>query len=115
MTGNRQHRFRKAEVSVLLANSSPAKNIFALHYVLQVRCRPKKPVVLETEGLGPKLFHVKVIRLANRDIASAAELIVALARENKLATIIGEKTASRLLSARSVWPAPNFRIQIILS
>jgi carboxyl-terminal processing protease len=38
----------------------------------------------------------------NRHTASAAEMIVAFARENNLARIVGEKTAGKLLSATSV-------------
>ena len=38
----------------------------------------------------------------DRHTASAAEMIVAFARENNLARIAGEKTAGRLLSATSV-------------
>lgn len=72
----------------------------------------KKPIVLETEGLGPKPFHGNVVLLINRHTASAAEMIVAFARENKLATIIGEKTAGRLLSATSVKVGSGFRLAL---
>jgi len=46
----------------------------------------------------------------NRHTASAAEMIVAFARENQLATIVGEKTAGRLLSATSVKVGNGFRL-----
>jgi len=72
----------------------------------------KKPIVLETEGLGPKPFHGKIILLVNRHTASAAEMIVAFARENNLATVIGEKTAGRLLSATSVKVGNGFRLAL---
>jgi C-terminal processing protease CtpA/Prc len=62
----------------------------------------KTPIVLETEGLGSKAFHGRVTILVNRHTASAAEMIVAFARENNLAKIVGEKTAGKLLSATSV-------------
>ena len=62
----------------------------------------KKPIVLETEGLGPKPFHGRITLLVDRHTASAAEMIAAFARENRLATIMGEDTAGRLLSATSV-------------
>lgn len=39
-------------------------------------------------------------------------LIVAFARENHLATIIGEKTAGRLLSATSVKVGKGFRLAL---
>jgi C-terminal processing protease CtpA/Prc len=72
----------------------------------------KKPIVLETEGLGPKPFHGRIALLVDRHTASAAEMIVAFARENNLATIIGEKTAGRLLSATSVKVGKGFRLAL---
>jgi C-terminal processing protease CtpA/Prc len=70
----------------------------------------KKPIVLQTEGLGEKPFHGRVALLVNRHTASAAEMIVAFARENQLAIIVGEKTAGRLLSATSVKVGNGFRL-----
>lgn len=72
----------------------------------------KKPVVLESEGLGPKPFHGRIVLLVDRHTASAAEMIVAFARENRLAMIIGEKTAGRLLSATSVKVGQGFRLAL---
>ncbi len=70
----------------------------------------KKPIVLQTEGLGERPFHGRVVLLVNRHTASAAEMIVAFARENQLATIVGEKTAGRLLSATSAKVGNGFRL-----
>jgi C-terminal processing protease CtpA/Prc len=72
----------------------------------------KTPIVLETEGLGRKDFHGKVILLVDRHTASAAEMIVAFARENNLARIVGENTAGRLLSATSVKVGQGFRLAL---
>lgn len=72
----------------------------------------RKPIVLETEGLGPQPFHGRIALLVDRHTASAAEMIVAFARENKLATIVGEKTAGRLLSATSVKVGNGFRLAL---
>ena len=72
----------------------------------------KKPIVLESEGLGPKPFHGRMALLVDRHTASAAEMIVAFARENNFATIIGEKTAGRLLSATSVNVGKGFRLAL---
>ena len=47
-----------------------------------------------------------------RTETSAAEMIVAFAPENNLATIIGEKTAGRLLSATSVRVGNGFRLAL---
>jgi C-terminal processing protease CtpA/Prc len=72
----------------------------------------KTPIVLETEGLGRKEFHGRVTLLVNRHTASAAEMIVAFARENKLARIIGERTAGKLLSATSVNVGHRYRLAL---
>ena len=72
----------------------------------------KKSIVLETEGLGEKPFHGRIALLVDRHTASAAEMIVAFARENNLATIVGEKTAGRLLSATSVKIGKGFRLAL---
>jgi C-terminal processing protease CtpA/Prc len=72
----------------------------------------KKPVVLETEGLGTQPFHGRIVLLVDRHTASAAEMIVAFARENNLATVVGEKTAGRLLSATSVKVGNGFRLAL---
>jgi len=57
-----------------------------------------KSIVVVTEGLGPKKFHGHIVILVNQHTASAAEIVAAFAQENGLATIVGEKTAGRLLS-----------------
>ena len=88
------------------------KNLWLLALRFAGPMLAKKPIVLETEGLGPKPFHGRVTLLVNRHTASAAEMIVAFARENKLATIIGEKTAGRLLSATSVKVGNGFRLAL---
>jgi carboxyl-terminal processing protease len=72
----------------------------------------KKPIVLQTEGLSHKPFHGKIVLLVDRHTASAAEMIVAFARENNLARIVGEKTAGRLLSATSVAVGQGFRLAL---
>ena len=72
----------------------------------------KSPVVLEAEGLGYRSFHGKIALLVDRHTASAAEMIVAFARENHLATIVGESTAGRLLSATSVKVGYGYRLAL---
>jgi carboxyl-terminal processing protease len=85
-------------------------------WLLALRYAPmlvkKSPIVLETEGLGNKPFHGRVILLVDRHTASAAEMIVAFARENSLATIVGEKTAGRLLSATSAKVGYGYRLAL---
>ena len=80
------------------ARPSPSSGSGSTQPLLRAR---KLLVVLESEGLGGQSFHSRIVLLVNRHTASAAEMIVAFARENGLATIIGEKTAGRLLSRKS--------------
>jgi C-terminal processing protease CtpA/Prc len=63
-------------------------------------------------GETSKGFHGRVSLLVDRHTASAAEMIVAFARENNLARIVGEKTAGRLLSATSVKVGQGFRLAL---
>ena len=58
-------------------------------------------ICLVTEGLGPQRFHRRVVVLVNEHSASAAEMLAAFAQENRLGTIVGTKTAGRLLSGRA--------------
>ena len=57
----------------------------------------EKSIVVVTEGLGQRRFHGRVVLLVNAHTASAGEMVAAFAEENSLATIVGAKTAGRLL------------------
>jgi len=72
----------------------------------------KSPIVLQSEGLGPKPYDGRIALLVDRHTASAAEMVTVFAKENKLATIVGEKTAGRLLSATSVKVGQGFRLAL---
>ena len=72
----------------------------------------KTPIVLETEGLGHKPYHGNITLLVDRHTASAAEMVAIFAKENKLAALMGEKTAGRLLSATSVKVGHGFRLAL---
>jgi C-terminal processing protease CtpA/Prc len=102
-----KHRFRRFHT---IPASKKALWLLTLKFAPAMLA--KTPIVLETEGLGRKEFHGRVTLLVNRHTASAAEMIVAFARENKLARIIGEKTAGKLLSATSVKVGQGFRLAL---
>lgn len=57
-----------------------------------------KSILVVTEGLGAQRFHGRAVVLVNEHTSSAGEMVAAFAEENKLATIVGVKTAGRLLS-----------------
>jgi C-terminal processing protease CtpA/Prc len=102
-----KHRFRRFHA---IPASKKALWLLALQFAPAMLA--KTPIVLETEGLGRKEFHGRVMLLVNRHTASAAEMIVAFARENNLARIIGERTAGKLLSATSVKVGHGFRLAL---
>jgi carboxyl-terminal processing protease len=57
-------------------------------------------VAVITEGKGPKKFHGRVILLTNEHTSGSAEMVVGFARANHLATVVGNKTAGRLLGGK---------------
>jgi carboxyl-terminal processing protease len=63
-----------------------------------------KSVMLLTEGLGEQIFHHRIVVLVNEWTNSAAEMVANLAAENRLATIVGQKTRGNVLGAA------NFRV-----
>jgi hypothetical protein len=65
---------------------------------MAVRLGTKKSVVLETEGLGPQLFHRHIVILVNEHTTGAAEMVTLFAKENSLAAIVGTTTPGRLIS-----------------
>lgn len=63
-----------------------------------------KSVMLLTQGLGEQPFHHRIVVLINEWTNSAAEMLTAFAKENRLATVIGQKTRGNVLGAA------NFRV-----
>ena len=61
-------------------------------FVIPRRCS----VAVFTERLGPQGHHRRVVLLVNEHSASAAEIVAAFASENRLATLVGTKTAGCL-------------------
>jgi carboxyl-terminal processing protease len=61
-----------------------------------------KSIFLLTQGLGRQPFHGRTSIVVNEWTNSAAEMVVAFATENRLATVVGEKTAGNVLGAISM-------------
>ena len=59
----------------------------------------KTSVTVVTEVSEVQPFQGRVVLLVDRHTASANEMLIAFARENKLATIVGEATPGRVLGA----------------
>jgi carboxyl-terminal processing protease len=58
-----------------------------------------KSLMLLTQGLGPQPFHGKIAMLVNEWTNSAGEMVANFAAENRLATLIGQKTRGNVLGA----------------
>jgi carboxyl-terminal processing protease len=58
-----------------------------------------KSVMLLTQGLGEQPFHNRIVVLVNEWTNSAAEMVASFAAENRLATVVGEKTRGNVLGA----------------
>jgi C-terminal processing protease CtpA/Prc len=56
-----------------------------------------RSVVLVTEGLGPQPFQGRTVVLINEHTHSAAEMVASFAKENRLATLVGTRTAGEVL------------------
>jgi C-terminal processing protease CtpA/Prc len=93
-----------------IPSSKKALWLLALRYLPSLIT--KSPIVLESEGHGPQSYQGNIVLLVDRHTASAAEMVTIFAKENKLATIVGEKTAGRLLSATSVKVGYGFRLAL---
>ena len=93
-----------------IPSSKKALWLLALRYLPSLIA--KSPIVLESEGYGRQSYQGNVVLLVDRHTASAAEMVTIFAKENKLATIVGEKTAGRLLSATSVKVGHGFRLAL---
>jgi carboxyl-terminal processing protease len=71
-----------------------------------------KSVVLLTQGLGSQPFHGRVVILINEWTNSAAEMVASFASENRLATIIGTKTAGNVLGAANYKVGAGYWLRI---
>jgi carboxyl-terminal processing protease len=56
-----------------------------------------RSMVLVTKGLGSQPFHGRTVLLINEHSRSAAEMVASFAKQNRLATVAGTKTAGEVL------------------
>ena len=56
-----------------------------------------RSMVLVTEGLGPQPFHGRIALLINEHTHSAAEMVASFAKQNRLAMLVGTRTAGEVL------------------
>ena len=70
---------------------------FGAQWLTQIALGRDLSVTVVTEGRGQQPFHGRVVLLVNRHTSSANEMVIAAARESKLAVTVGEHTPGRLL------------------
>ena len=71
-----------------------------------------RSVAVFSEGLGPQKHHGKTVLLVNEHSASATEMVAGFASENRLAMIVGVKTAGRLTGASSFKVGHGYRVAL---
>ncbi|HEY1949312.1 MAG TPA: S41 family peptidase [Bryobacteraceae bacterium] len=71
-----------------------------------------RSLVLETEGLGPRTFHGRIVMLINEHTHSAAEMVAAFAKENRLATIVGTTTAGEVMGGANFDVGDGYRLRV---
>ena len=72
--------------------------------------RARRSVAVFTEALGRQSHHGRVAMLVNEHSASAAEMVAAFASENRLATLVGVKTAGRLVATSAFKVGLGYRL-----
>ena len=89
----------------------PDRKIGLLPLVLRFAVRDQS-VCVATESPGAQRFHGRTVLLVNEHSASSSEMVAAFAAEHKLATIVGTKTAGRLLAGHSVRVGHGYRVAL---
>jgi carboxyl-terminal processing protease len=71
-----------------------------------------RSVSLWTEGLGPRPFHDRIVLLVNEHSHSAAEMVAAFAYEERVATLVGVKTAGWSLGGATHRVAERYLLRL---
>lgn len=79
---------------------------------LALRFLGKTSIFLYTEALGQRGWHGRTAILVDENTAGAAEMVAQFAQENRLATVVGMKTAGRLVTRRASKLGFGYRLVI---
>lgn len=71
-----------------------------------------RSVVLMTEGLGQQPFHGRTVILINEHTHSAAEMVASFAKDNRLATLVGTRTAGEVLGGANFKLLGGYRLRM---
>jgi len=94
----RKRQQRGYDVAQLPRVPMPDTRVGVLFRLTQFSVRDKSLVLL-TQGLGEQPFHGHMAVLVNEKTSSAGEMAAQFAKDTKLATLIGQKTAGLVLGA----------------
>jgi C-terminal processing protease CtpA/Prc len=92
-----------------IPSSKGALLMMALRFKVFQRDRS---MVLATEGLGSQPFHGNIVILTNEFTHSAAEMVVAFARENRLATLVGTRTSGEVLGGANFKLVNGYKLRM---
>lgn len=70
----------------------------------------RRSVAVFTERLGHQPHHGRTVILVNEHAASAAEMVAGFAAENGLATLVGTRTAGRLVASSAFKVGEGYRV-----
>lgn len=103
--------YRKEDLTRIerIPASKPELVIMALRFTLIHRDRS---LVLVTEGLGRQPYHGRVVLIVNEYTRSAAEMVASFAKEHRLATVVGTKTAGEVLGGANFNLRNGYRLRI---
>ncbi len=94
----RKRQQRGYDVAQLPRVRMPDTRAGVLFRLAQFSVRDKSLVLL-TQGLGTQPFHGHIAVLVNEKTSSAGEMAAQFAKDTKLATLVGQKTAGLVLGA----------------
>ncbi len=92
----------------------PSAKISLLWLALRFKFADKSIVVV-TEGLAKQKFHGRIVMLVNEHTTSGAEILAGFAKDHGLATLVGRKTAGRLLGWSTFQLEHGYRLIIPVS
>jgi C-terminal processing protease CtpA/Prc len=88
----------------------PSSKLGVVPLICRFAIPRRRSVAVFTERLGDQRYHGRVVVLINEHSASAAEMVAAFASENGLATLVGTKTAGRLVAASAYKVGEGYRV-----
>jgi C-terminal processing protease CtpA/Prc len=88
----------------------PSTKLGVVPLIFRFALPRRRSVAVFTERLGEQRHHGRVVVLVNEHSASAAEMVAAFAAESHLATLVGRKTAGRLVAASAYKVGDGYRV-----